>query len=391
MCEVEGAPLDLPSLVEWVFPDLATNCANPAWLAERAILAPLNATVDAVNEAVAASFPGTAWECKSADAPSDPSDLSAPVELLNTFNVPGLPPHELKLKKNMPVMLLRNLDPRAGLCNGTRLLVQRVIEGRLLEAKIATGKHRGDIVYIPRIMLYPEEGAFPWEWSRRQFPVRIAFAMTINKSQAQTLSRVGVYLADACFGHGQLYVAASRVGRASHLRFAIERDETGAYRTANVVYREALSDVAAADARAAPVEYDDAREETGDGTAPLAVATTSAGGGASGMHLDVCTRCTGCSMVDPHTLLCAPCEGDVDAMEPDAELTREAVDAALARLFSDGARDECTLDELLEELSDMASSIEVTVEFGLDALEPIIECLQAEQVITYREGAICRL
>ena len=124
-----------------------------------------------------------------------------------------------------------------------------------------------------------------------------------------------MYLFDACFGHGQLYVAASRVGRRSHLRFAVERDEAGAYRTANVVYREALSDVAAADARAAPVEYDDAGEETSDG-APLPSSGDGAGG-SSGMHIDVCARCTQCSAIDPHTLLCVPCEADVDATETD--------------------------------------------------------------------------
>ena len=42
----------------------------------------------------------------------------------------------------MPIMLLRNLDPRAGLCNGTRLIVRRVINGRLLEAQIASKKER---------------------------------------------------------------------------------------------------------------------------------------------------------------------------------------------------------------------------------------------------------
>ena len=232
--------------------------------------------------------------------------------------MPGLPPHELKLKKNMPVMLLRNLDPRAGLCNGTRLIVQRVIEGRLLEAKIATGKHRGDVVYIPRIMLYPEEGLFPWEWSRRQFPVRIAFAMTINKSQGQTLGRVGVYLFDACFGHGQLYVAASRVGpvgRASHLRFAVERTEEGAYRTANVVYCEALTVLAAAAARASPVPYDDAREETDDSEPAAPALNSSAAASSSGMYIDTCACCAERATVDPDTLLCEPCEADADALD----------------------------------------------------------------------------
>ena len=77
--------------------------------------------------------------------------------------------------------------------------------------------------------------------SRRQFPVRIAFAMTINKAQGQTLDRVGVYLPDPCFAHGQLYVAASRVGLPMHIRFAVGVDTSGEYRTRNVVYVEALT------------------------------------------------------------------------------------------------------------------------------------------------------
>ena len=142
-------------------------------------------------------------------------------------------------------MLLRNLSPVDGLCNGTRLLVRRVINGRLLEAEIATGKHRGDIVFLPCIKLSPDETELPYKWSRRQFPVRVAFAMTINKAQGQTLERVGVYLSEACFSHGQLYVAALRVGLPTHIRFAVDRDDdTGEFRTRNVVWREALTNTA---------------------------------------------------------------------------------------------------------------------------------------------------
>ena len=49
--------------------------------------------------------------------------------------------------------------------------------------------------------------------------------MTINKAQGQTLQRVGVYLPDPCFTHGQLYVAASRVGLPSRIRFAVACDD----------------------------------------------------------------------------------------------------------------------------------------------------------------------
>ena len=51
-----------------------------------------------------------------------------------------------------------------------------------------------------------------------------AFAMTINKAQGQTLQRVGIYLDTPCFSHGQLYVAASRVGKRDRLRFALKAD-----------------------------------------------------------------------------------------------------------------------------------------------------------------------
>ena len=45
-----------------------------------------------------------------------------------------------------------------------------------------------------------------------QFPIRPAFAMTINKAQGQTLSKCGVLLDEPVFTHGQLYVAALRCG-----------------------------------------------------------------------------------------------------------------------------------------------------------------------------------
>lgn len=93
---------------------------------------------------------------------------------------------------------------------------------------------------IPRIELTPKEGDVdnPFEWRRRQFPIRPAFAMTINKSQGQTLDTVGIWLQEQCFSHGQLYVAASRVGDPTKIKFAVKTDDLQC--TANVVYSEAL-------------------------------------------------------------------------------------------------------------------------------------------------------
>ena len=65
----------------------------------------------------------------------------------------------------MPLMLLRNLNPREGLCNGTKLIYLRCIEGRLLECKVA-GTNK--TVLIPRIVFIPKVGEYSFEWSRRE-------------------------------------------------------------------------------------------------------------------------------------------------------------------------------------------------------------------------------
>ena len=67
-------------------------------------------------------------------------------------------------------------------------------------------------VTIPRITPQPSDSRFPFTLRRRQFPVRVAFAMTINKSQGQSLERAGLLLPRPVFSHGQLYVAFLRSG-----------------------------------------------------------------------------------------------------------------------------------------------------------------------------------
>ena len=134
------------------------------------------------------------------------------VELLNELTL-GLPAHKLTLKKGFPVMLLRNMSMDEGLCNGTRLIVRQMYP-HVLDCEIATGseQHIGNRVLIPRITLTSQEGELPFTLKRKQFPIRLAFGMTINKAQGQTLQYVGGYLPTAVFSHGQLYVLMSRVG-----------------------------------------------------------------------------------------------------------------------------------------------------------------------------------
>ena len=80
----------------------------------------------------------------------------------------------------------------------------------VIHATILKGKFK-DEVLIPRIPMIPSD--MPFEFKRIQFSIRVAFAMTINKSQGQSLSVTGLNLDNPCFCHGQLYVACSRVGK----------------------------------------------------------------------------------------------------------------------------------------------------------------------------------
>ena len=141
----------------------------------------------------------------------DPNDaIDFPVEFLHAQCPSGMPPHLLKLKVGAFIMLLRNLNPKKGLLNGTRLIV-RSLHRNCIKAEIITGSNKGEEICIPRIDLEPSESSLPFRMKRRQFPVILAFAMTINKSQGQSFDHVGIYLPEPVFAHGQLYVALTRV------------------------------------------------------------------------------------------------------------------------------------------------------------------------------------
>jgi ATP-dependent DNA helicase PIF1 len=215
-----------------VFSNIQLHFRNPKWLCERAILAPKNDSVNKINFQIQSQLPGEPRIYKSIYTVMDPTQaVYYPTEFLNTLEPVGLPPHNLVLKADTPIMLLRNLDPPKH-CNRTRLQVKNVFP-HILEATILTGCAKGEDVFIPRMPLSPSD--LPFDFKKLHFPVRLAFAMSINKAQGQSLEVAGINLESSCFSHGQLYVACSRDGSGKNLFiFAPEG------KTRNIVYQKAL-------------------------------------------------------------------------------------------------------------------------------------------------------
>jgi ATP-dependent exoDNAse (exonuclease V) alpha subunit len=131
-----------------------------------------------------------------------------PIEYLNYFELPSLSPAKLHLKVGCPIMLLRNITPKHELCNGSQLIVTH-LKNRVIEAQILIRNHVGEITFIPRITLQPTTLDIPFKFSRKQFPMKVALAMTINKSQGQSVEHGSLDLRTPIFSLSQLYVALS--------------------------------------------------------------------------------------------------------------------------------------------------------------------------------------
>ncbi|XP_020108369.1 uncharacterized protein LOC109724099 isoform X2 [Ananas comosus] len=231
-------------IVSAVYDNLEQNYNDSSYLRDRAIITPINDTADEVNAYLLSLIPGEEICYMSADsicsssANTEETDVLYPIDFLNSLKFNGVPHHALKLKVGVPIMLLRNISQHSGLCNGTRLIVTQ-LASKVIEAQIFTGNHAGRKVYIPRILTHVTETKWPFILKRRQFPIRLCYAMTINKSQGQTLQHVGLYLRRPVFSHGQLYVGVSRVTSREGLRILIEnKNNEPEGCTQNIVFTE---------------------------------------------------------------------------------------------------------------------------------------------------------
>lgn len=234
-------------LINAVYPGIGvldTSDNNDEYFLERTILTGRNDDMEEMNKQILDRIPGESRIYRSADSVQTEQGVDGtynyPTEYLNSINVSGMPLHRLELKIGVPIMVLRNIDPSEGLCNGTRAVVTQ-FSSRVLEVRILGGDFAGKTAFIPRINITPSTVDLPFKLSRRQFPVRIAMVMTINKSQGQSVKNVGLDLRTAVFTHGQLYVALSRCTSSHRIQVLFpEGSETTI--TKNIVFPEILID-----------------------------------------------------------------------------------------------------------------------------------------------------
>ncbi|EOA37638.1 hypothetical protein CARUB_v10012114mg [Capsella rubella] len=190
---------------------------DPKFFKRRAILSPRNKDVDKINQYMLSQLLGEERCYLSLDS-IETSDTSVFDDM-----------HELTLKKGASIMLLRNIDPKGCLCNGTRLIVTQMAN-YVIEARIVTGNGVNEKVLILRMFVSPPDAKFPFRMRRRQFPVALAYAITINKSQV--------------FTHGQLYVALSRVTTRKGLKILITNEDGACQnKTINVVLKEVFDNI----------------------------------------------------------------------------------------------------------------------------------------------------
>jgi hypothetical protein len=161
--------------------------------------------------------------------------------VLNELNHTTVPPHVLQLKVNDICLVTRNLSKRYGLANNTRVRILEISPHKSV-IRVQTLGSDPKSATLPRIRFkfrIPYGQSF--RMTRVQFPLRLAYCMTYNKSQGQTLQRVLLDVSNPPFAHGHLYVALSRVTNYSDIKIICREDQL--YHDAPKIWNTTYSDL----------------------------------------------------------------------------------------------------------------------------------------------------
>jgi ATP-dependent DNA helicase PIF1 len=214
----------------------------------RAMLAVHNDRVAQHNLAVLDQLPGPVIHAYGREVVvSDKNTVAEPDivsdEFLERVHDVNAPDHRIMLKAGCLITLLRNLQPDAGILNGTRLRVTNVTSKFVVASTLTAVPQR---VFLPRIKFPIRIPGSELHICRYQFPIRLAYSVTVNKSQGKTLDRVCYDDRSGAFSHGQPYVAPGRVRSIQDVAFLVDParvvvdGNTVRVIVTNVVYPELL-------------------------------------------------------------------------------------------------------------------------------------------------------
>jgi len=213
---------NVDDLISRVYSDGITNYSGSSMI--------LAMTLDqcaAINDQCIARISGEAHLAMASDdlRGSRSPDLYPP-EYIASLNFGGVPPACLKFKKNARFMIIKNYNPPE-VCNG--VLCELLQWSKFnIQVRLLTGPGKRKIIMLPRchFSILDGKSGLPFSFARWQFPIVCAYAVTIHKSQGQSLSRVGLFIEADAFVHGLIYVALSRVASWIHLFFFSPENQT---------------------------------------------------------------------------------------------------------------------------------------------------------------------
>ena len=233
--------------VDKVFPDLSVNVGGCA------ILATTNERTKYWNALTLKKLHGrercyySSNTIRKLDTLTDPDSNRGDVykamlteDYLETINRSGLAAHKLILKIGCLVLIIRNLNPEEMIMNGTKAIVRALFKHNIECERIDhEGNPTGKMFIVNRISFTFTVGVPPLqiEVIRKQFPLVLAYSLTLNKSQGQTLIRAGIDSRDDAFSHGQMFVCLSRCKNRNAIKFFGETEELI---LKNVVMKELL-------------------------------------------------------------------------------------------------------------------------------------------------------
>jgi ATP-dependent DNA helicase PIF1 len=215
---------------------------NIFFFRDRAILTTKNDIIADVNVRILTRLVGEtrvydAVNFISFDIMKEGSRPDISIEFLRAQNPSGLSPARLELKIGILIICFRNLFFRKELCNDIRMIISELREYSI-KVKIISGQFYGKDRVISRITFIVDMGEGIWKYNRKQFLMRLYFAIIINKAQEQSLQKVDIDLRQPVFTYGQFYVAFSRVIDMANLDVLLPYRNSGMVK--NIVYPEVL-------------------------------------------------------------------------------------------------------------------------------------------------------